>query len=169
MESDEHRSRIESEAPQPRAVPASSVEPVPSQTVLEAVRAVEHPRCFVCNPENPDGLKLRFRVQADGSVVAFFPCRSVYQSYPEPLHGGITSALLDAAMTNALFSIGIVAVTAELSVRFVAPVSLDRGAVVVGTIEKTSSHPLYYVRAELQQDRKTLARATAKFLVRDAV
>ncbi len=169
MESDEHRSRIESEAPQPRAVPASSVEPVPSQTVLEAVRAVEHPRCFVCNPENPDGLKLRFRVQADGSVVAFFPCRSVYQSYPETLHGGITSALLDAAMTNALFSIGIVAVTAELSVRFVAPVSLDRGAVVVGTIEKTSSHPLYYVRAELQQDRKTLARATAKFLVRDAV
>ena len=158
-----------SEAPQPRPAPVALAEPVPSQAVLEAVRAAEHPRCFVCSPENPDGLKLRFRVQADGSVVAFFPCRSPYQSYPGTLHGGITSALLDAAMTNALFSIGIVAVTAELTVRFVAPVSLERGAVVVGTIEKTSSHPLYYVRAELQQDRKPLARASAKFLVRDAV
>ncbi len=157
------------DAPPPRPAPAACVEPVPSHAVLEAVRAAEHPRCFICNPENPDGLKLRFRVRADGSVVAFFPCRSVYQSYPETLHGGITSALLDAAMTNVLFSIGIVAVTAELTVRFVAPVSLDRGAVVVGAIEKTSSHPLYYVRAELQQDRRPLARASAKFLVRDSV
>ena len=169
MESDQDRSRVESEPLQLRHGPAARVEPLPSQVVLEAVRAAEHPRCFVCNPENPDGLKLRFRVQADGSVFAFFPCRSVYQSYPATLHGGITSALLDAAMTNVLFSIGIVAVTAELTVRFLAPVSLDRGAVVVGTIEKTSSHPLYYVRAELQQDRKTLARASAKFLVRDSV
>lgn len=148
---------------------AARVEPVPSQGVLETVRAAEHPRCFICNPDNPDGLKVKFRVQADGSVVAFFPCRSVYQSYPETLHGGITSALLDAAMTNVLFSIGIVAVTAELTVRFLAPVSLDRGAVVFGTIEKTTSHPLYYVRAELQQDRRPLARATAKFLVKGSV
>ena len=148
---------------------AAGAEPMPSQAVLEAVRAAEHPRCFVCSPESPDGLRLRFRVRADGSVVAFFPCRSVYQGYPETLHGGITSALLDAAMANALFSIGVVALTAELTVRFVAPVRLERGAVVVGTIEKTSSHPLYYVRAELQQDGRALARAAAKFLVRDAV
>lgn len=152
-----------------RPATASSGEPVPSQAVLEAVRTAEHPRCFVCSSENPDGLKLKFRVQPDGSVLAFFPCRPLFQSYPETLHGGIISALLDAAMTNALFSIGIVAVTAELTVRFLAPVSLDRGAVVLGAIEKTTSHPLYYVRSELAQDRKTLARATAKFLVRDAL
>ena len=61
-------------------------------------------------------------------MVAFFPYRSVYQSYPGTLHGGITSALLDAAMTNVLLSIGIVAVPAELTVRFVARVRLDRAA-----------------------------------------
>ena len=169
MASDRERSCIDMPLSPPRPAPAAFVEPVPSQAVLDAVRAAEHPFCFVCHPENQAGLRLRFRVQADGSVVAFFPCRSVYQSYPATLHGGITSALLDAAMTNALFSIGIVAVTAELTVRFLAPVSLDRGAVVFGTIEKTTSHPLYYVRAELQQDRRPLARATAKFLVRGSV
>ena len=155
------------EAP-PLTVSAACAEPVPSQATLERVRAIEHPRCFVCNPENADGLRLKFRVRPDGTVVAFFPCRSVYQSYPEVLHGGITSTLLDAAMTNVLFSIGVVAVTAELNVRFVAPVRLERGAVVVGAIEKTSSHPLYYVRAELRQDHEPLARASAKFLVRDS-
>ena len=158
-----------SDAAPARPAPAAYEEPVPSQERLDAVRAAEHPGCFLCSPANPDGLKLRFRVRADGSVVALFPCREVYQSYPETLHGGITSALLDAAMTNALFSIGIVAVTAELEVRFVAPVVLGRGAAVVGAIEKTSSHPLYYVRSELQQDRKVVARAKARFLVRGSV
>ena len=151
------------------APPPQPAEPVPGQARLDEVRSAEHPRCFLCSPANPAGLKLRFRVQPDGSVAAMFPCREAFQSYPDSLHGGVTSALLDAAMTNALFSIGIVAVTAELEVRFVAPVVLGRGAAVVGAIEKTSSHPLYYVRSELQQDRKVVARAKARFLVRGSV
>ena len=144
------------------------LETVPSQERLDAVRAAEHPRCFLCSPESPSGLKLRFRVQPDGSVLAFCPCREVFQSYPETLHGGIVAALLDAAMANALFSIGVVAVTAELDVRFRAPVLLDRGAVVRGVVEKTTAHPLYYVRSEVEQDRRVVARASARFLVRDA-
>ena len=144
-------------------------EPLPSQERLDAFRAAEHPRCFLCSPENPSGLKLRFRVQPDGSVAAFFPCREVFQSYPSTLHGGIVAALLDAAMANALFSIGVVAVTAELDVRYRAPVVLERGAVVRGLVEKTTAHPLYTARAEVEQDRKVVARASARFLVRDAV
>ena len=142
-------------------------EPVPCQERLDALRAAEHPRCFLCSPENPSGLKLRFRVQPDGSVLAFFPCREVFQSYPATLHGGIVAALLDAAMANALFSIGVVAVTAELDVRYRAPVVLERGVAVRGLVEKTAAHPLYYARAEVAQDRKVVARASARFLVRD--
>ena len=137
-----------------------------SQARLESVSAIEHPRCLMCGAANPFGMKLKFKVQSDGSVLAVLPCRSLLQSYPETLHGGVISALLDAAMTNVLFSIGVVAVTVELTVRFVAPVSLSRTAVVRAAIEKSSSHPLYYVRAELEQDKKLMARASAKFLVK---
>jgi uncharacterized protein (TIGR00369 family) len=111
-------------------------------------------------------MKLTFKVQSDGSVVALFPCREILQGYPETLHGGIISAVLDAAMTNALFSRGVVAVTAEITVRFLAPVSLGRGAVVRASIAKATSHRLHYVRSEFEQDRKVMARASAKFVVK---
>jgi len=119
----------------------------------------------MCGAANALGMKLKFRVQSDGSVLALFPCREIFQSYRETLHGGVISALLDAAMTNALFSVGVVAVTAELTVRFLASVSLGRGAVIRASIEKATS-PLYYVRAELEQEKRLMAHASAKFLVK---
>jgi len=147
--------------PTERAIGATS-----SQATLDYIRAGEHPGCLLCGAANPFGLKLRFRVQSDGSVLAMVPCREIFQGYPEMLHGGVISALLDAAMTNALFSMGVVAVTAELSVRFLAPVSLDRGAVARASIREASSLLLYNVGAEIEQDRKVMARASAKFLVK---
>jgi len=144
----------------------ASSSPVPaSQTALESLVAAEHSECLMCGPENPLGLKLRFRVQPDGSVLAMFTCREALRSYPETLHGGVISALLDAAMTNALFAVGVVGVTAELTVRFLAPVALNRGAVLRACVER-DAHPLFYLRAELEQDRKPKARANAKFLVK---
>jgi len=137
-----------------------------NQARLEAVSAAEHPQCLLCSAANPFGMKLKFTVQKDGSVLTAFPCREILQSYRETLHGGIISAVLDAAMTNAMFSIGVVAVTAELTVRFLAPVILNQGAVVRAWIDKATSHRLYYVRSELEQDRKVMARASAKFVVR---
>jgi uncharacterized protein (TIGR00369 family) len=135
-----------------------------SQATLESLVAVEHQQCLLCGPAAALGFKLSFRVQADGSVLARFPCREVLQGYPQMLHGGVISALLDAAMANALFSVGIVGVTADLSVRFLAPVALDRGAVVRAFVEK-SRHRLFYVRSGLEQDGKLMARACGKFLV----
>ena len=135
-----------------------------SQATLESLVAIEHRQCLLCGPAAALGFELRFRVQADGSVLARFPCREALQGYPEMLHGGVISALLDAAMANALFSLGIVGVTADLSVRFLAPVALDRGAVVRAFVEE-GRHPLFYVRSGLEQDGKLMARARGKFLV----
>jgi len=141
---------------------------VASQASLDSLVAAEHADCVMCGPLNPLGLKLRFKVQPDGSVRAMFPCHETLRSYPTMLHGGVISALLDAAMTNVLFSIGISGVTAELMVQFLAPVDLNRGAVVRASIER-NAHPLFLVQAELEQDRKLMARAQAKFLIKGCV
>jgi len=135
------------------------------QTTLESIGAVEHPRCSLCGPANALGLKLKFRVETDGSVLATLSCREALQSYPDVLHGGVISALLDAAMTNALFSIGVAGVTGELTVRYLAPVVLNRGADVRAWIER-ERHPLYHLRAELGQDRTLTARASARFVAK---
>jgi acyl-coenzyme A thioesterase PaaI-like protein len=136
-----------------------------SQATLESLCAAEHSECLMCGPKNTIGPKLRFRVQPDGSVLATFWCHEVLRSYPDTLHGGIVSALLDAAMVNALFAIGVVGVTAELTIRYLAPVTLNRGVVVRASVEK-DARPLFYLIATLEQDGKPMARATAKFLVK---
>ena len=84
-------------------------------------------------------------------------------------HGGVISALLDSAMANALFAIGIVAVTATLELRYRAPTVTGRFAMVRAWIESDNAYPLYLQRAELIQDGKVMVEAKAKFLVREAV
>ena len=134
-----------------------------SQERLAAVREREHNRCFVCDPDNPRGLGLRFQTCADGCVIAAFNCAEIFHGYPRWLHGGITSSLLDGAMTNCLFARGVVAATAQLSIRFLLPVVIDRQAHVKAWLEKNYS-PLHLLRAELVQDGKVLVTASAKFM-----
>ena len=127
------------------------------------MRDREHDRCFVCDPDNPRGLGLRFQTSADGCVIAAFSCAEVFHGYRQWLHGGVTSSLLDGAMTNCLFARGVVAATAELSIRFLHPVVIDRHAHVKAWEEKSYS-PLHLLRAELVQDGKILVKASAKFM-----
>jgi uncharacterized protein (TIGR00369 family) len=148
--------------PDPSSAPG---EVAASQDILDARRAAEHARCLLCGSENPTGLGLEFCVQEDGSVVATFPCARAYQGYDGALHGGVTSALLDAAMTNCLFARGVTAVTVELSVRFLGTVRLDHHVEVTARLEK-SDWTIHHVSGEVRQDGAVLARATAKFVDR---
>lgn len=142
-----------------------NTESIQAQRVLDNVKGTEHPDCFICSRQNPIGFKLDFRVRGRGLVSTTFSCNHLYQSYPETLHGGITSALLDATMTNCLFSMGIAAVTGELSIRYLEPVDIDSEAEVIATLSKSHS-PLYYLSAELKQYGRVAVRANAKFIDR---
>ena len=73
--------------------------------------------------------------------------------------------MLDGAMTNCLFAHGRVAVTAELTVRYRHPVTVDRPVTVRAWIRE-SSHNLHRMQAELAQGGRVLVTATAKFLER---
>jgi len=137
-----------------------------AQAILDATGTSAHAGCLFCGRQNPIGFKLAFHAQGDGSVRALFPCERPLQSYPETLHGGVVSALLDAAMTNCLFSKGVVAVTAELTVRFLSPVRLDRPAEVIAAVTRVRG-PLFYLQAELRQGEALTARAQATFMKRN--
>ena len=137
----------------------------PSRELLEATRQDMHPRCVVCGRPGPAGLGLEFQVQADGSVTASFDCHDKFEGYGGMLHGGVISAIADGAMTNCLFAHGIVAVTAEIKVRFRHPVELDTPLVVRAHITR-SQDPLHVVEAEIVQDGQIKAKATGKFMER---
>lgn len=122
-----------------------------------------HPDCWVCAPANDAGLGLVFRRDGDGAVEAEFPCDGRFTGYPGLLHGGVTSALLDGAMTNALMARGLRGVTAEMVVRFQHPVRVGALAVVRGGWEGTRGR-VHLMTAELSQDGRVLATARGKFM-----
>jgi acyl-coenzyme A thioesterase PaaI-like protein len=106
---------------------------------------------------------MSFQTNSDGSVVARFNCRDLYQGYPGFLHGGIVSALLDGAMTNCLFARGVKAMTGEMTVRFLLPVRTNRAAIIRARVTR-SRPPLHVLNSELIQDERIAARASAKFM-----
>jgi acyl-coenzyme A thioesterase PaaI-like protein len=122
-----------------------------------------HPNCFVCGEANRHGLRLEFILAEDGTVHSSFCCKGDYEGYPGILHGGIVSSIVDGAMTNCLFAHEVVAVTAELAVRFRSPVVVGRQTTVWAKIIRKDS-PLYVVEAKITQDGKTRVTATGKFL-----
>ena len=122
-----------------------------------------HPFCFVCSASNPMGLALRFVSEEDGSVSAVFVGHPALEGYPGLLHGGIVATLLDGAMVHCLFAHGIQALTAELRVRFLAPLLTGEEVTLRASIE-SSAHGLHRLRAEASQGDRVCARAQGKFL-----
>ena len=80
--------------------------------------------CFVCGRNNPVGLSVAFEINtAARSISAVFIPSDRHQGYEGIVHGGILSSLLDEAMAKLTFSLGIPALTAEMTVKFKAPVT----------------------------------------------
>ncbi|NOQ21170.1 MAG: hotdog fold thioesterase [Candidatus Aegiribacteria sp.] len=127
------------------------------------VRSPAHANCVVCSSLNEHGLGLSFKSLPDGSVEATFDCNQAFEGYRNVLHGGITSTLLDGAMTNCMFAHGIHAVTAELNIRFLHPVACCLSVTVRAWITRSSSK-LHLLKAEISQNDQIMATATGKFV-----
>lgn len=122
-----------------------------------------HDRCLMCGSNNPLSFKLKFDCDENNCVSATFQSHMWLQGYSDILHGGITSALLDAAMTNCLFKHNIKAVTGDLRIRFLAPIPCD-ACVEISAFLDSQTPPLYIVKAELCYNGQVMARAKAKFM-----
>lgn len=136
----------------------------PSMTLHQQVRGQAHPDCVACSPAR-FGLQLAFRLEPDGGIACEFPCSHLFQGYPGMLHGGISSLLLDAAMTNCLFMHGHEAVTAELALRFVAPVAVEQTARITAHLVE-ESNLLLVVQGAISQGGQVKVTATGRFIPR---
>ena len=130
---------------------------------LETMQSEHHPDCLVCGRDNPTGFRLEFRLVAPQTVEASFVCDRRLQGYRDWVHGGVVATILDGAMTNCLFLCGLVAVTAELKVRFRHPLPTGTTATVRAWLGDTVG-PLHTVRAEIRHDGRVAASAFGKFI-----
>jgi len=133
---------------------------------MRNVKPNSHNNCIACGESNfnPNSLQLQFASVCENSVMTKIKLDESYQGYPNVLHGGVISTLLDAAMTHCLFARHLEAMTAELTVRFIKPVPINQELIVVGTCV-AEQRGMYKLTSFISLDDNILARAKAKFLL----
>jgi ubiquinone/menaquinone biosynthesis C-methylase UbiE/acyl-coenzyme A thioesterase PaaI-like protein len=134
-----------------------------------AAGQVHHRQCFACGPANPDGLGLRFEAAGTDGVVAHCAIDEKFQGYDGVVQGGIVSLLLDSAMTNCLFRLGIKAMTARLNVRFRMPVQTHVPLMVGARLLQREPparrrRTVYTLSATIEQEGRERATATGTFV-----
>jgi len=133
------------------------------------------PDCFVCGVQNDFGLKAKsYECEREDGVrvlLTVFSGHFFHQSYPERLHGGITSTVLDEAIGRAI-NIGhdgetIWGVTIELSVKFRKPVPLEEDVYCETIITKQTHRSFEGEGKILLKDGTVCASGVGKYLILD--
>lgn len=120
--------------------------------------------CFVCGKKNNIGLKLDFVVEGKHSYAKFIPDKQ-HQGYANILHGGIISAVLDEAMANLAFRIGLNAVTSSLEVKFIKPAIVGDKLLVEGEILEEEGR-VVKAKSELKKEDGTLIAEAKGILIK---
>jgi uncharacterized protein (TIGR00369 family) len=122
--------------------------------------------CFGCGGANARGMKLTFE-QDDSTkrIRGAFKLGAEYQGGPGFIHGGIIATVLDEAMGKVSRFRGVRAVTAELVVEYLKPVSVDAPLVIEAyEVEKTGRN-LHFIGEIRNQAGDLLARGRGRFVV----
>jgi uncharacterized protein (TIGR00369 family) len=109
------------------------------------------PRCFVCGPDNPSGLKLRFRKEGETALSAEFTAPEDWTGWGRMLHGGFHGLLLDEIMSWVVWGLmGVKAfVTREMTVSYLRPVYVDCPLVIFGFLVEDGGRDII-VRGEIR-------------------
>jgi uncharacterized protein (TIGR00369 family) len=127
-------------------------------------RLKDNDYCYVCGKKNPEGLAMDFKIDSEKkSITGRFTPQKKHQGYEGIIHGGILSALLDEAMVKLAFSLGIPAVTAEMTIKFKSPAAPGEALVVTGSITEETRR-LIQATARIERGPVVIAEATGKLL-----
>ena len=97
-------------------------------------------RCIVCGVRSDASLKTQFIECEDGTLIGVPTVKDHHQSYPNRMHGGIISALLDEVIGRAvqIEEPDTWGVTGNLGVKFIKPVPLDEQIYLTGKITRNN-------------------------------
>ena len=134
----------------------------------ETIRLEPNPtnQCFGCGGDNAGGMKLTFEQDnANRRIVGRFVLGERYQGGAGFAHGGIIALLLDEAMGKVCRFREVRAVTAELSVEYLKPVTVDKEIVVEGRETEMNGRNLFMSGEIRSENGDVLARGKGRFVV----
>lgn len=127
--------------------------------------------CFICGLENKSGVKMRFYACEDENkneaLIGTIKQHAELQSYPNRMHGGVISAILDESIGRAvqISHPEIWGVTVDLNVKFKKPVPLNQTIYSVTKVTTLSSRLFDGAGEIVDESGNVLATATGRFMI----
>jgi uncharacterized protein (TIGR00369 family) len=112
-----------------------------------------------------NGFGLRFMTLPDNSVSALYTFHRNMMGPPGIVHGGALAAVLDEAMTAAVFAADRLAFTVNLNIDYRQPVHLLAEVKIVGQLERENGRKLYTSARIVLPDGHSAAEAKGLFII----
>ncbi len=126
--------------------------------------------CFVCGPNNPDGMRLRFTYDEERDCfVCRFRLGKRYTGPPGHCHGGIIATILDEAMGKVNKLRHVIAMTSEMTVNYLKPVPLKQPLRVESREVKVKGRKHINMAEILNEKGEVLARSQGRVIAVDAL
>lgn len=122
--------------------------------------------CYVCGPTHPHGLHIRFFATPTSEIRARLEPAGWMCGYDDVVHGGVVTALLDELIGWAVsLRNDLLAITGDLTVRFVKPVLVGAAYAGRGRVGKGRGR-LWEAEGELVSEDGTVhAMARGRYLL----
>ncbi len=130
----------------------------------------EDKTCFGCGEGNPRGLQLKLKYDPDTKTAyGEYTAGQDLEGPPNIIHAGILSAILDETMIMVNKNMEVVALTGEITVRYLQPAFIEENLYIRGWHVKKNKRVIEN-RAEIENEMgKIVARAKGKYLEVDEI
>ena len=121
--------------------------------------------CFGCGQQNEHGLKLKLKFDDDTKTAyGEYVANDLYEGSPNLIHPGILATILDETMITVNKYIESMALTSELTIRYLQPAYINENLYIRGWYVKKSKK-IIENRAEIENEMgKVVARAKGKYI-----
>ena len=124
---------------------------------------LKYPGCFVCGEKNDTGLKARFYYD-NGVATSDIEADERFEGYRGIYHGGIIATLLDEVMIKAILAVDCYAVTAEMTVRYKAPVKIGDRLRFTGKVVGQRGRVYLTEGQVVANDTEVVATSSGKYI-----
>lgn len=125
----------------------------------------EDKTCFGCGDNNESGLRLKLKFDEDTKTAyGEFVALQRFEGPPNIIHAGIIASLLDETMITVNKYMETIALTGELTIRYLQPAFINENLYIRGWYVKKNKRVIEN-RAEIENEMgKIVARAKGKYI-----